>query len=154
MVSGFFLSFMLLKEHIKKRSLAYLLWKIPSRFLRLWVASVVAVLINWYGLPLIGNGPLWPFVYNSPRRYFHHPVSHFFLLSNLIEDHNYNWLWLLEIDFQLFVCFVPLLILYIRARTCRSNLTYALFYSIQMLFLIGSVAVGLLINSEQFKSQA
>ena len=153
MVTGFFLSFLLLKEHVKRRALKPLWWKIPSRLMRLWVLSIIAVLINWYVLPLVGSGPLWPFIYNFPHRFCHHPAPHFPMLSNLIEDHSYNWLWLLELDFQLFLCFVPLLMLYLRARASKSTLTYAIFYGIQAIFLLGSIGVGLLMDPDSFDSQ-
>ena len=60
MVSGFFISYILLKQYAKLKSKKILLLKIARRFLRLWPLYLLSLLLDYHVLPLIGSGPLWP----------------------------------------------------------------------------------------------
>jgi peptidoglycan/LPS O-acetylase OafA/YrhL len=60
MTSGFFLSYLLLKQHSKLKSIKILLLKIIRRFLRLWPIYLVSLSLFYNVIPLIGNGPLIP----------------------------------------------------------------------------------------------
>ena len=67
MVSGFFLSFLLLKQYSKLRSYKVLLLKIARRFLRLWPLYILSIFLNSNVIPLIGSGPLWPLLIEYPK---------------------------------------------------------------------------------------
>ena len=60
LISGFFISYILLKQYAKQPSKKNLLFKIVRRFLRLWPLYILTLLLNYHVLPLIGSGPLWP----------------------------------------------------------------------------------------------
>ena len=60
LVSGFFLSYLLLKQYSKQRSIKILMLKIVRRFGRLWPIYVLGLLLSQNIVPLVGNGPLWP----------------------------------------------------------------------------------------------
>jgi peptidoglycan/LPS O-acetylase OafA/YrhL len=66
MTSGFFLSYLLLKQHQKLQDRRALLMKILRRFLRLWPIYLVCLFLNWKVLPLVGSGPIWPLLMGFP----------------------------------------------------------------------------------------
>jgi peptidoglycan/LPS O-acetylase OafA/YrhL len=67
MVSGFFLSYLLLKQYTKLKSIKILLLKIVRRFLRLWPLYALSIVLNWNVVPLAGSGPLWPLLIEYPK---------------------------------------------------------------------------------------
>lgn len=83
MTSGFFLSYLLLKQYQKHENFRILLLKIVRRFFRLWPIYLICLLINWNILPLIGNGPLWPLLINFPKKSCSTYIPHLFMVSNL-----------------------------------------------------------------------
>ena len=83
MTSGFFLSYILLKQHQKLQDSKVLLFKIMRRFLRLWPIYLVCLFLNWKVLPLVGNGPIWPLLIDFPEKYCSTYLPHIFMLSNL-----------------------------------------------------------------------
>lgn len=94
MTSGFFLSYLLLKQFNKLKNIKILLLKIVRRFLRLWPIYLISLFINWSVIPLIGSGPLWPLLINYPKVYCSKFMTHIFMISNFFESKCYNWLWL------------------------------------------------------------
>ena len=64
------------------------------------------------------------------------------MVSNLFKSECYNWLWLLELDFQLCCIFIPTLLLYINKeqRICKF-----LFHGVQITLVLCSFAVALLL---------
>lgn len=146
MVSGFFLSFLLLKQFAKLKSIKILLLKILRRFLRLWPIYLLSLLLNWNIVHLIGSGPLWPLLIDYPKQNNCLGLHHIFMISNFFDCTCYNWLWLFELDFQLGFIFVPLLLLYIKKQT--TLLKYA-FYLIQTLLLFGSISLGFIVNDTE-----
>lgn len=62
MISGFFLSYLLMKQYAKLQSIRILLLKIARRFLRLWPLYILSLFFNWKILAHLGEGPLWPFI--------------------------------------------------------------------------------------------
>ena len=115
MTSGFFLSYTLLKQYQKHRNYITVLMKIVRRFLRLWPIYLFCLFINWNILPLTGSGPIWPILLNFPSKFCDTYFPHVFMVSNLFQDKCCNHLWLLSLDCQLCLIFVPLLIIFIKS---------------------------------------
>lgn len=151
MTTGFFISYVLLKQYHKHKDITNLILKILRRFLRLWPIYLLCLFLNWDILPLVGRGPLWPLLIN-PQRSCTTQVGHIFMISNFIEKKCYNPLWLLELDFQLCFIFVPLLILYIKSQSVKM-LKYV-FYLFQFLLLVASLSVSFYGNSLRFNTFA
>jgi peptidoglycan/LPS O-acetylase OafA/YrhL len=95
MVSGFFISYLLLKQYAKLKSTKILLLKILRRFLRFWPLYMLSILINSKVLPLVGSGPLWPLLIEYPMERHCLALPHIFMVSNLFKTDCYNWLWLI-----------------------------------------------------------
>jgi hypothetical protein len=72
------------------------------------------------------------------------------MVSNLVDEKCYNFLWLLELDFQLCFIFVPLLVLYILSFT-EKIYKYA-FFIIQFIFLASSFVAGFWIDEKDASS--
>jgi len=85
MTSGFFISYLLLKQYKKLKSYKILLMKIIGRFLRLWPIYLVGLCIDWYIIPFFGDGPLLNLYRNYPKNHCSSYVSHLFMVSNLFE---------------------------------------------------------------------
>lgn len=85
MTSGFFLSYLLLKQHQKHLSYRVIMLKIVRRFFRLWPIYLICLFINWNALPLVGSGPLWPLLIDYPKKYCSHYLPHLFMVSNLFN---------------------------------------------------------------------
>lgn len=66
MISGFFLSYLLLKQFSKLRSVKVLLLKMLRRFTRLWPLYLFSLFVDWKLLPYFGDGPLWPLIIEYP----------------------------------------------------------------------------------------
>jgi peptidoglycan/LPS O-acetylase OafA/YrhL len=150
MTSGFFLSYILLKQYHKLKDKKVLLLKILRRFLRLWPIYLICLFLNWNALPLIGSGPLWPLLIDFPQKYCSTYIPHLFMLSNLSIDRCYNALWPLELDFQLCFIFVPLLILYINAP--KSKTSRYVFYILQIIFLGSALGAGFAVDESKVRS--
>lgn len=95
MVSGFFISYLLLKQYAKLRSTKILLLKILRRFSRFWPIYMLSILLNSTVLPLIGSGPLWPLLIEYPAERKCLSLPHIFMVSNFFDTDCYNWLWLI-----------------------------------------------------------
>ena len=69
------------------------------------------------------------------------------MLSNFITSDCYNWLWLLQLDFQLCFIFIPVLLLYIHwdKKICKY-----LFFVIQGIFVLCSILVALMNHNEKY----
>ena len=113
LVSGFFISYILLKQYNKLKSTKILLLKIVRRFLRFWPLYFLSLLLKIHVLPLLGSGPLWPLLIEYPKDKHCLGLPNIFMISNFFEANCYNWLWLIELDFQLCFIFIPVLLLYI-----------------------------------------
>jgi peptidoglycan/LPS O-acetylase OafA/YrhL len=68
MTSGFFLSYLLLKQYSKLKDFKILLLKIFRRFLRLWPIYLVGLFLFYNLIPLIGDGPLMPLLKQFSER--------------------------------------------------------------------------------------
>lgn len=150
MTSGFFLSYLLLKQYQKHQNYKILLLKIVRRFFRLWPIYLTCLFLNWNIMPLIGSGPLWPLLIDYPKKYCTTYVPHLFMISNLVNEKCYNSMWLLELDFQLCFIFVPLLVLYIRSST--NKVSKYTFMCIQIIFFASSLAAGFWVNEKDANS--
>jgi peptidoglycan/LPS O-acetylase OafA/YrhL len=140
MTSGFFLSYTLLKQYQKHRSYITVTMKIVRRFLRLWPIYLFCLFINWNILPLTGSGPLWPILLNFPSKSCNSYLPHIFMVSNLFQDKCFNHLWLLSLDCQLCLIFVPLLIIFIKSE--QSKIYQYLFKLIQLILIISALLSG------------
>ena len=136
MVSGFFLSYLLMKQYHKSHRIDIVLFKIVRRFTRLWPIYAISFALNWFVVPIAGSGPIWPLLADYPRKYCGSLLPHLFMVSNYTDSECYNWLWPLQLDFQLCVLFVPLLVLYLK---CRSVWASIIFFGIQIVFLLTSI---------------
>ena len=58
-ISGFFLSYISLKQYLEFSSIKIHLLRIARRFLRFWPLYIVIVMFTWKITPFLGNGPLW-----------------------------------------------------------------------------------------------
>lgn len=94
LTSGFFLSFLLLRQYTKLRSIKILMLKILRRFMRLWPIYLLSLLLNWNIVHLIGSGPLWPLLIDYPKENNCLGLHHIFMVSNFFDSKCYNWLWL------------------------------------------------------------
>lgn len=61
MISGFFLSYIALKQYSNFMSVKVHLFRILRRFLRFWPLYIIMVMFTWKITPFLGNGPLWGF---------------------------------------------------------------------------------------------
>jgi len=59
MISGFFLSYVALKQWREYRSIKIHMLRIVRRVIRFWPLYIIIVLFTWNIAPFIGNGPLW-----------------------------------------------------------------------------------------------
>jgi len=119
--------------------------KILRRFFRFWPIYIFSLFLNWKIIPLLGSGPLWPFLLDYPERWC--DVSYYkyiLMISNLMKGKCYNWLWLFEIDFQLCLITVPFLLFYIKFSSKTSR---ALFYFIQICLILSSVFLAYYIKT-------
>ena len=147
LVSGFFLSYLLLKQYSKQRSINILMLKIVRRFARLWPIYILGLLLNQNIVPLVGNGPLWPLLIQHPKEYCTLDITNLLMVSNIFKSNCYNWLWLLELDFQLCFIFVPVLLLYIYRENKVLNF---LFYFVQIVLILCSFCVAFLLFDTQY----
>lgn len=152
MTSGFFLSYLLLKQYSKLRSIKILLLKIIRRFLRLWPIYLISLCLFYNVIPLIGNGPLMPLLAEFQKSQCGPLYHHMFMIANFFQSPCFNWLWLVQLDFQLCVIFVPLLLLYLNSNT--STIQKYLFYSIQIILACSCITASFMINAQQNKGIA
>lgn len=121
--------------------------KIVRRFARLWPIYILGLLLNQNIVPLIGNGPLWPLLIQHPKEYCTLDITNLLMVSNIFKSNCYNWLWLLELDFQLCFIFVPVLLLYIYRENKVLNF---LFYFVQIVLIVCSFCVAFLLFDTQY----
>jgi peptidoglycan/LPS O-acetylase OafA/YrhL len=140
MVSGFFLSYLLLRQYARLKQMRVVLFKVIRRFLRLWPIYALSLSLNWLIVPLMGSGPLWPLLASYPQQECNKWTTSLLMVANFFPSSTcYNWLWPLELDFQLCFIFVPMLLLYI-----KRGKWLILFYGIQILMLVCSLLAPLL----------
>ena len=112
-ISGFFLSYIALKQYEEFKSVKIHLLRIVRRFLRFWPLYIVMVMFTWKVTPYVGNGPLWgygvKYLENQCGSGF---WNYIFLVENYSPTSCNSWLWVWEIDIQLCIVFTPLLLLY------------------------------------------
>lgn len=58
-ISGFFLSYVALKQFAEFKSVKFHMLRIVRRFLRFCPLYIIIVMFTWNIAPFIGNGPLW-----------------------------------------------------------------------------------------------
>lgn len=85
MTTGFFVSYLLLKQFNKLKSYKILILKIVRRFLRFWPIYAICLCLNWNIIELLGYGPLLPLLRDFPKKHCSTYFSHFVMLSNIFE---------------------------------------------------------------------